>query len=81
MSNFTLIVVLVIMAFFAIGSFIIAIAEKRARIKEEKENKEHDKKAAEIITQANETKEAARSGNHGRDLNYMAGKLHDYATK
>lgn len=73
---------------FAIGAAIIAAAEHKARKEEEKKNKEalenerkRQEQAAAIITEANETKAEARSGNHSRDIDYMANKLHELATK
>lgn len=74
-------VIIVIMAIFTASAFIFALAEKHERKQQEKETKENEERAAEIITEANKTKAEARTGDHKRDIDYMASKLHDYATK
>ena len=69
---------------FGLGAFLYAHNEHKERKATEKkltEAYENEKKAAEIITEANETKQDAISGDIDNDLNYMAGKLHDYAKK
>jgi Tfp pilus assembly protein PilO len=69
---------------FAGGSFYVASKERKARKQAEKELREkieHENKAAEIINEANKTKSDAISGDIDNDLNYMAGKLHEYASK
>ncbi len=69
---------------FAGGSFYVASKERKERKqaeKELKEKKENEQKAAEIISEANDTKNDAISGDIDNDLNYMAGKLHEYASK
>ena len=65
-------------------AFYLAAAEHRERKeleKEIKERTEHARKQADAITEANETKAEARTGNMGRDLDYMANRLHEYAKK
>ena len=69
---------------FAGGSFYVASKERKERKQTEKELREkieHENKAAEIINEANKTKSDAISGDIDNDLNYMAGKLHEYASK
>ena len=78
------ILVCVLMGAFAVCSFIMACAARKDRYKAQKELDEvyeHAEKAAEIITEATKTKADARTGNHERDFNYMADKLHHYANK
>ena len=72
------------MGFFAVCAFIMAQAEKKERYKIQKQLKEvyeHEKDAAEIISNANKTKADARTGKHSTDIKFMADKLHDYAKK
>ena len=84
LKTIILIFACVLMGFFAVCAFIMAQAEKKERYKIQKkldevyENEEH---TAEIISNANKTKADARTGDHSSDVNYMAGKLHDYAHK
>jgi len=69
---------------FGLGSSWLAASEHKElkkKNKELKEAQENEQKAADIITEANETKAEANSGDIDNDLNYMAGKLHDYAKK
>ena len=69
---------------FAGGSFYVASKERKGRKQAEKkleEKIEHENKATEIINEANKTKSDAISGDIDNDLNYMAGKLHEYASK
>ena len=69
---------------FAVGSTYVANKERKERKQAEKELREkieHENKAAEIINEANKTKSDAISGDIDNDLNYMAGKLHEYASK
>ena len=61
-------------------AFYLADEEKRQRKQIEKElqeAKENEKRKAE----ANKTKADARTGDHERDLNYMADRLHEYANR
>ena len=79
-----LIIACVLMGIFAVCAFIMAQAEKKERYKIQKkldEVYEHEEQAAEIISNANKTKADARTGDHSDDIKYMAGKLHDYASK
>lgn len=69
---------------FGAGSFYVATKERKERKQAEKELEEridHENKATEIINEANKTKSDAISGDIDNDLNYMAGKLHEYASK
>lgn len=70
-----------IILYFAIAFSVITIQERSERKKLEKEKKENEERAAEIITEANKNKADARTGDHKRDINYMASKLHDLATR
>lgn len=84
LKTIILVTVCVLMGFFAVCAFIMAQAEKKERYKIKKqldEVYEHEKDAAEIISNANKTKADARTGKHSTDIKYMADKLHDYAKK
>lgn len=84
LNTIILIFACVLMGFFAVCAFIMAQAEKKERYKIQKqlnEVYEHEKDAAEIISNANKTKADARTGKHSTDIKYMADKLHDYAKK
>ena len=84
LKTIILIFACVLMGIFAVCAFIMAQAEKKERYKIQKkldEVYEHEEHAAEIISNANKTKADARTGDHSADVNYMAGKLHDYAHK
>ena len=78
------ILVAIIAVLFGVGAFYVATKEHKERKQAEKELREkieHENKAAEIINEANKTKSDAISGDIDNDLNYMAGKLHEYASK
>ena len=84
LKTIILIFVCVLMGILAICAFIMAQAEKKERLKIQKqldEVYEHEEHAAEIITEANKTKADARTGDHSADIKYMADKLHNYANK
>ena len=84
LKTIILIFVCVLMGILAICAFLMAQAEKKERLKIQKELDEvyeHEEHAAEIITEANKTKADARTGDHSADIKYMADKLHDYAQK
>jgi len=84
MQTIIIILIAVIAVLFAIGSSWFAAKERKERKQAEKELREkieHENKAAEIINEANKTKSDAISGDIDNDLNYMAGKLHEYASK
>lgn len=84
LKTIILIFACVLMGFFAVCAFIMAQAEKKERYKIQKqldEVYEHEKDAAEIISNANKTKADARTGKHSTDIKFMADKLHDYAKK
>lgn len=84
MQTVVLILICVIVALVAFGGFYIAAVEAKQRREYErlyKEAQTNADKAAEIITEANGTKEAANTGDINNDLDYMANKLHEYATK
>lgn len=78
------ILVAIIAVLFGVGAFYVATKEHKERKETEKKLKEaykYEEKAAEIINEANKTKSDAISGDIDNDLNYMAGKLHEYASK
>ena len=84
MQTIIIILIAVIAVLFAVGSPWLAAKERKERKQAEKELREkieHENKAAEIINEANKTKSDAISGDIDNDLNYMAGKLHEYASK
>lgn len=84
MQTIIIILIAVIAVLFGVGSSWLAAKEHKERKAAEKEVKElqqHEEKAAEIINEANKTKSDAISGDIDNDLNYMAGKLHEYASK
>lgn len=66
---------------FAITAFVVACEQSAEVRRKEKEIKAEEKKANEIITDAENKKADARTGDHERDLNFMADVLHDYANK
>ena len=79
-----LIFIAVAAVLFGAGSSWLAARERKERKEVEKElreARENEQKAVDIITEANETKQDANSGDIDNDLNFMAGKLHDYAKK
>ena len=78
MKDIVMILILIIMFFFALGSFWAAEAERKERKQKEKEL-EKERAKNEAMQKANEIKADAHTGNHGNDLDFMAGKLHDYA--
>ena len=80
MSTMVLIAIGAIIVMFGGLAFYLADEEKRQRKQIEKElqeAKENEKRKAE----ANKTKADARTGDHERDLNYMADRLHEYANR
>lgn len=81
MQTIIIILIAVIAVLFAVGSSWLAAKERKQAEKELREKIEHENKAAEIINEANKTKSDAISGDIDNDLNYMAGKLHEYASK
>ena len=84
MQTLISILIAAVAVLFAGGSFYVANKERKERKQAEKELREkieHENKAAEIINEANKTKADAISGDIDNDLNYMAGKLHEYASK
>lgn len=66
---------------FAITAFVLVCEQSAEMRRQEKEIKAEEKKANEIITDAENKKADARTGDHERDLNFMADVLHDYANK
>ena len=78
-SNLIGIITCVLFGGFAACVFMIACGEKAQRNKELKEAKENAKKTADKITEANEKKAGADTGDNKRDFMYMADKLHEYA--
>ena len=70
-----------IVAVFGIAAFLFVCEQQRQWRKAEKQIKAEEKKANEIITDAENKKADARTGDHERDFNFMADVLHDYANK
>ena len=70
-----------IIAVAVIIGFICVTIQHAIKVKEEEKDSEKAEQAAEITTKANETKAGARTGDHERDFNYMADKLHNIANK
>ena len=66
---------------FAITAFVVACEQSAEFHRKEKEIKAEEEKTNEIIADANNTKADARTGDHERDFNYMADKLHEFAKK
>ena len=84
LKTIILIFVCVLMGILAICAFLMAQAEKKERLKIQKqlnEVYEHEEHTAEIISKANKTKADARTGDHSADIKCMADKLHNYANK
>lgn len=71
----------IIVAIFGLAAFIFACEQSRDLRKIEKEIEEEERKKNEITAEANKTKAHARTGDHERDFNYMADKLHDLSKK
>lgn len=69
------------LAAFLAYSYFKELARRKKAERELKEAKQNAERTAEIIEEANKTKAGAVSGDNGRDLEYMAGKLRDYAAK
>ena len=70
-----------IVAVFGIAAFAFACEQSRQWRKTEKKIEAEESKANEIITDAENKKADARTGDHERDINFMADVLHDYANK
>ena len=71
----------VLMVAFGIATFIyVAKTNKEAR-EVEKRIKTEENKVNETITEANNTKAGARTGNPEHDIKYMGDKLHELASK
>ena len=84
MTTVISIFICIITVVFAALAFYLAIQEKQAQKELEKEiqeRTEYARKQAEAVTEANNTKAEARTGNIERDLDYMANRLHEYAKK
>lgn len=71
----------IIVAIFGLAAFIFACEQSRQWRKTEKKIEAEESKVNEIITDAENKKADARTGDHERDLNFMADVLHDYANK
>ena len=84
LKTIILIFACVLIVILAICAFLMAQAEKKERLKIQKqlnEVYEHEEHTAEIISNANKTKADARTGDHSADIKCMADKLHNYANK
>ena len=74
-------VLCVIIGLFGIAAFLFACEQQREWRKAEKQIEAEEKKVNETLTEASNTKSEARTGDHKRDIDFMADVLHDYATK
>lgn len=68
----------------ALCAAIAALSAEKGRREQEKEKirqeaAENARHTADIITEANQIKSDANTGNHSDDLHIMAEQLHDYA--
>lgn len=75
------VILAVLMAVFGIAAFIYAYKVRKEWRETEKLIAAEEKKVNETITEANQTKADARSGDHNRDINYMADRLHQFSKK
>lgn len=83
MTYIVLILIAIVMAIIAFGSFCIALAEKKEQRETEaklQRKEENAKKTAETITHANEQKESLSTGNNNVDFNNGVALLHQYST-
>ena len=81
MKTVILIIALVGVSLFGVSAFLLAQVyrkDSKQKEKELKEAQENAERTADIITEANKAKADARSGDHKRDLDFMANKLHEY---
>ena len=74
-------IIAVLMLLCVIFCICFAVKILREAKKTEKQNAETEARKNEAITEANKTKADARTGNHERDFNFMADKLHHLANK
>lgn len=81
MAKVVLFIITLLALAFAYYVELRADAREKAAEKRAREAEENGAKLADKITEANEVKEDANSGNFDTDFNYMAGKLHEYAQK
>ena len=79
--NITITIIAIIMFICVIVSTWVAVRIMREYKRQEKENAQREARTNEAITEANKTKADARTGNHERDFNFMADKLHHLANK
>lgn len=70
-----------IMGVFGIGAFLYAVKQNKEWRKLENRIYAEEQKINETITEANNTKADARTGDPERDINYMADRLHEFAKK
>lgn len=77
----TITIIAIIMFICVIVSTWVAVRIMREYKRQEKEYAETEARKNEAITEANKTKADARTGNHERDFNFMADKLHHLANK
>ena len=74
-------IIAVLMLLCVIFCIWLAVKILREAKKAEKEHAETEARKNEAITEANKTKAEARTGDHKRDFNFMADKLHHLANK
>lgn len=77
----TITIIAIIMFICVIVSTWVAVRIMREYKRQEKEYAQREARKNEAITEANKTKADARTGNHERDFNFMADKLHHLANK
>ena len=75
-----IILLIITLAALALAFYIEMRADAREK-RAKREAAENGKRVADKITEANEIKENANTGNFDDDFSCMAGKLHDYAKK
>lgn len=79
--NVFLIILCIFLAITTITAIWITYKTNREFEKIDKEIKDEEKKKNDIITNANNTKAEVRTGDHERDFNNIANKLHEFASK
>lgn len=79
--NVFLIILCIFLAITTITAIWITYKTNREFEKIDKEIKDEEKKKNDIITNANNTKAEVRTGDHERDFNNIANKLHEFANK
>ena len=81
MDKMTIAAAAVIAAACATALVTERIRNEREKRRIRQEGAENAERTAQAIERANMDKSEVRTGDHGRDLDTMARKLHDYASK